>query len=63
VIVAVVTAFITAAVSYVYNTLAPRFGVVGNARVEALVRAGRTLLTGAISAGLLAGTCWRKPRV
>ncbi|WP_327047304.1 hypothetical protein OG320_05265 [Microbispora sp. NBC_01189] len=54
VIVAVVTAFITAAVSYVYNAVAPRLGLAGNPSVEAFVRAARTLLAGAISTALLA---------
>ncbi|TQS29115.1 hypothetical protein [Microbispora sp. KK1-11] len=54
VIVAVVTAFITAAVSYLYNSIAPRLGIAGNPRIEALVRALRTLLAGAISTALLA---------
>lgn len=55
IVVAAATAGVTATVSYVYNLLAPRFGISGSPRVEALVRAGRTLLAGAVSTGLLAG--------
>jgi hypothetical protein len=54
VVVAVVTAFVTAAASYGFTVVAPYLGATGPG-LEALVRAGRTLLAGAVSAGLLAG--------
>lgn len=55
IVVAAVTAAVTAGASFVYNTVAPRLGLAGSPNVEAFVRAGRTLLAGAVSTGLLAG--------
>lgn len=52
-VVAAITAAVTAAASYVYNWFAPRLGVSGRG-LEALVRAGRTLLAGAVATGALA---------
>ena len=52
--VAVATAFVIAAVSYVYNIVAPRLGLADSVSTIALVRAGRTLLAGAVSTGLMA---------
>lgn len=53
-VVAAVSAFITAVVSYVYNAVAPRLGMNGSPSVEAFIRAGRTLFAGAVSTGMLA---------
>jgi len=52
--IAALTAGITAIVTYVYNLIAPRLGISGKPSVEGLVRAGRTLLAGALATGLVA---------
>lgn len=51
--IAVVTAFTTAAVSYVYTVVAPYVGA-STPALESVVRASRTLLAGAVSTGLIA---------
>jgi hypothetical protein len=54
VVVAAVSAFVTAAVSYVFTVVAPYAGSSSPA-VEAFVRGLRTLIAGAVSTGIIAG--------
>jgi hypothetical protein len=54
VIMAVVASVVGAAVSYVYNIIAPKAGVEGPATVEGVVRAFRTLVQMIVAVGLTA---------
>ena len=55
VLMAVLTAVVGAAVTYAYNVIAPRVGVVGSSSLEGLLRAGRTLVQTVVAVGLMAG--------
>lgn len=54
VVMGVVTAVTGAVVTFAYNKIAPRLGLAESPSLEALIRAGRTLLQAAIAVGLVA---------